>query len=282
MFLAILATARPKQWIKNLLIFAPLVFAREFLDVNLLLHVAATFGIFCLASSGIYFLNDVFDRKSDRTHPAKKSRPIASGRLSVEVAILIAAILFLASVVAAWQLDCNVLDILLGYIVLQIAYSLFLKKMAIVDLLVIALGFILRIVAGGAAAGVEVSGWLLAITLLLALLLATGKRLREVELAGHGSRSVLANYPAEFLRATIKILLPAILVSYLFYSFQASDSPKFFWTVPIVVFGLLRYLLLFEQKSAHENPTDLLFEDRPLLVSVVLWIIAVAAILYLA
>ena len=281
MFFAILEAARPKQWIKNLLVFAPLIFAHEFLNFNSLEKVASTFGIFCLASSGIYILNDIFDRDSDRRHPAKKSRPIASGRLPVKIAAAISGIFLLIALFFATKFGILV-AIVAGYIFLQISYSLFLKHFSIIDLISIALGFILRIVAGGFVIAVELSGWLLAITFLLALLLAAGKRLREIETAGRASRRVLENYPPEFLRSTIKIVLPAILVSYLFYSFQTSNSPNFIFTTPIVVFGLLRYLLLIERKSANENPTDLLFSDRPLLASVVLWMLAVFAILYFA
>lgn len=281
MFFAVLEALRPKQWIKNLLIFVPLVFAREFLNVASFTNVAATFGIFCLASSGVYILNDIFDREADRRHHTKKSRPIASGRLPVNFAVFLSGALLLSAVFFATKFGMLAV-VISSYILLQVSYSLFLKHLAIIDLLSISLGFILRIFAGGVAAGVTLSGWLLAITLLLALLLATGKRLREIETAGHLSRKVLAKYPPAFLQSTIKVLLPAILVSYLFYSFQASGSANFFWTVPIVVFGLLRYLLLIERKSANENPTDLLFEDRPLLASVVAWLFAVLTILYFA
>ena len=281
MFLAILETARPKQWIKNLLIFAPLIFAREFLNLDSLGKVVATFGIFCLASSGIYILNDIFDRESDRRHPTKKLRPIASGRLPAKIAGIVSSALLLAALFFAAKFGMLV-AIIAGYIFLQIGYSLFLKHFPIIDLFSIAFGFILRIIAGGIVIAVELSSWLLAITFLLALLLASGKRLREIETAGHTSRRVLENYPPEFLRATIKILLPAILVSYLFYSFQASNSPNFIFTTPIVVFGLLRYLLLIEQKSANENPTDLLFADRQLLASVIFWMLAVVGILIFA
>ncbi len=281
MFFAILETLRPKQWIKNLLIFVPLVFAREFLNLDSIAKVAATFGIFCLASSGVYVLNDILDCESDRHHHTKKTRPIASGRLPKRIAIVLSGALLLAALFLA--ANFGTLIVIVGsYILLQIAYSLWLKHLAIIDLLSISLGFILRIFAGGIAASVTLSGWLLAITFLLALLLAAGKRLREIETAGHVSRKVLAKYPPAFLQSTIKILLPAILVSYLFYSFQASESANFFWTAPIVVFGLLRYLLLIERKSAHENPTDLLFHDLPLLGSVVAWMFAVFAILYFA
>jgi len=280
MFFVILEAARPKQWIKNLLIFAPLVFAHEFLNLDSLEKVIATFGIFCLASSGVYILNDIFDRNSDLRHPQKKLRAIASGRLPTKIAAVASGTLLLTALFFAAKFGV-IIAIIGGYIFLQVSYSLFLKHFAIVDLISIALGFILRIIAGGIVITVIPSGWLLAITFLLALLLATGKRLRETETAGHYSRKVLKKYPPKFLRSTINVLLPAILVSYLFYSFQASNSIKFFWTTPIVTFGLLRYLLLIEQKSARENPTDLLFDDRPLLASIILWALAVGTILYL-
>ena len=239
----------------------------------------AVFGIFCGVASGIYLLNDLFDRADDRLHPFKKKRGVASGKLPAKTAIGVSGFLLAAGLFFAAQINMVLVGIIGGYILLQISYSFFLKRLAIIDLLAIATGFILRIFAGGAAIGVAISSWLLAITFLLALLLATGKRLREIEIAGRSSRKVLENYPAEFLKRAIQILLPAILVSYLFYSFQASESPHFIFTVPIVVYGLLRYLFLIDQKSANENPTDLLLEDKPLLVSVVLWVISVIAIL---
>ena len=281
-FAALLSALRPKQWIKNLLIFAPLIFSREFLNPDSVKLAVATFGIFCAAASGIYLLNDLLDRDSDKKHYAKKQRAIASGKLSPKIAVVASVTLLAVSLLLAVKLNLALMAIIGGYIVLQIAYSVFLKHIAIIDLLAISTGFILRIFAGGVAIGVEISSWLLAITFLLALLLATGKRLREAESVGIFSRKVLENYSAQFLKTTIQILLPAILVSYLFYSFQASDSPHFIFIVPIVVYGLLRYLLLIDKKSANENPTDLLLEDKPLLASVILWGISVVVILSLA
>ncbi len=282
MFTALLSALRPKQWIKNLLVFAPLVFSREFLNPGSVKLAVIVFGIFCATASGIYLLNDLLDRDSDKKHFIKKQRAIASGKLSPKIAAATSATLIIVSIFLAAKLSLTVAGIIVGYIFLQIAYSVFLKHITIIDLLAIASGFILRIFAGGAAINVEISNWLLAITFLLALLLATGKRLREVESTGIFSRKVLENYSPQFLKTTIQILLPAILVSYLFYSFQANDSPHFIFTVPIMVYGLLRYLFLIEKKSANENPTDLLLEDKPLLVSVVLWGISVIAILSLA
>lgn len=282
LFTALFSALRPKQWIKNLLIFAPLIFSREFLNPDAVKLAAAAFGIFCAAASGIYLLNDLLDRDSDRKHFFKKQRAIASGKLSPKLAAAASSILLAVSVLLAAKLNFALAAIVGGYIFLQIGYSVFLKHLAIIDLLAISSGFILRIFAGGAAIGVEISSWLLAITFLLALLLAAGKRLREIETAGIFSRKVLENYPPRFLKTTIQILLPAILVSYLFYSFQASVSPHFIFTAPIMVYGLLRYLFLIEKKIANENPTDLLLTDKPLLASVVLWGISVIAILFLA
>ncbi len=279
MFSAIISSLRPKQWIKNLLIFAPLIFSQEFLNPESLKLATVAFGIFCLAASGVYVMNDVFDQKSDALHPLKKKRSIASGKLSKSFAVFLSLLLISLSLFFSYRVNYTLIDILLIYFVLQFSYSAYFKHVAILDLIFIALGFILRIFAGGVVIGVEISNWLLAITFLLALLLASGKRLREMETLGNSSRKVLESYSPQFLKTTIKILLPAILVSYLFYSFQASGSPHFIFTTPIVVYGLLRYLLLIERKSANENPTDLLFADKPLLISVIVWIVSVIAIL---
>ena len=279
MLLTILQSLRPKQWVKNLLIFIPLIFSREFLSLDSLKLVASTFGIFCLIASGIYLMNDIFDKKSDAKHPNKKHRAIASGKLSISAGVFLSLLFLSASFFCAWRLNPILVNVLLAYLVLQISYSSYFKHIAILDLIFIAIGFILRIFAGGVVISVEISNWLLAITFLLALLLASGKRLREIEIQGDSSRKVLKDYSPDFLKSAIKILLPAILVSYLLYSFQANNSPNFILTVPIVVFGLLRYLLLIEQKTASENPTDLLFEDKPLLASMIIWIIAVTGIL---
>ncbi len=282
MFFAIISALRPKQWVKNLLVFAPLIFSREFLNPHSLKLTSIAFVAFCLAASGVYLMNDIFDKKSDARHPIKKKRAIASGKLSVPLAVLLSLSLVFVSFFISWKTNCILIDILLIYLVLQFSYSSYFKHVAILDLIFIASGFILRVFAGGAVIDVEVSNWLLAITFLLALLLATGKRLRELETQGSKSRKVLENYSAQFLEATIKVLIPTILVSYLFYSFQASGSSNFIFTVPIVTYGLLRYLLLIHTKSANENPTDLIFEDKALLSSVILWIAAVIGILSFA
>jgi 4-hydroxybenzoate polyprenyltransferase len=269
----ILQALRPKQWIKNLLIFIPLIFSQEFLNPTSVAITFAIFGIFCLTASGVYLMNDIFDKEHDAKHPQKKDRAIASEKISIKLAIFLTTSLFTISLMLACFVDFRLASIILLYLILQFAYSAYFKHIAILDLIFIALGFIVRIFAGGVIIGVAISDWLLAITFLLALLLATGKRLREIETQGYVSRKVLTNYPPEFLSSTIKTLLPAILISYLFYSFQANRSPYFIFTTLIVVFGLLRYLLLIERKTANENPTDLLLADKQLLISVVLWII---------
>ncbi|MCK5471694.1 UbiA family prenyltransferase, partial [Candidatus Gracilibacteria bacterium] len=192
-FTSLLSALRAKQWIKNLLIFVPLVFSREFLNPDSVKLAAAAFGIFCATASGIYLLNDLLDRDSDKKHFAKKQRAIASGKLPLKIAAAASAILLITSLLLATKLNFVLAAIVSGYIFLQIVYSVFLKHIVIVDLLAISTGFILRIFAGGAVIGVEISNWLLTITFLLALLLAAGKRLREVESAGIFSRKVLEN-----------------------------------------------------------------------------------------
>jgi len=271
MFLVILKALRPKQWIKNFFVFVPLIFSREFKDIEAIKFSILVFGIFCLTASGIYLINDVLDRENDRKHHRKKHRPIAAGQLPVSIAILIGILLLGAGTTAAFCLNLQLGYIIIGYIALQVVYSFFLKHIVIIDLLSIAVGFVLRIFAGAAIIEVSISSWLLVITLLLALLLAAGKRLQETKTTNLLSRKVLNEYSPQFLDSVIKIILPATLVSYLFYSFQASQSHYFFLTVPIVVYGLLRYLLILESSSVTESPTELLLSDRPLLISVVLW-----------
>jgi 4-hydroxybenzoate polyprenyltransferase and relat ed prenyltransferases len=200
MFIALLKSLRLKQWIKNLLIFIPLIFSREFLNPESAKIVLAAFGIFSLTTSGIYLINDVLDRELDQKHHTKKKRPIASGKLSSRAAVLSALLLFLASFFFAWHLNCWLLDVLVIYIMLQLTYSGILKHIAIIDLFAIAAGFVLRVFAGALVIDVEVSGWLLAVTFLLALLLAAGKRLREIEQVGMFSRKVLKSYSPEFLK----------------------------------------------------------------------------------
>lgn len=281
MLTALLQSLRIKQWIKNLLIFIPLIFSREFRDPESVMIVLAAFSIFSLTASGVYLINDVLDRKLDQKHHTKKQRPIASGKLSPPLAILSATLLFLISFFLAWQLNCWLLDILVIYLILQLSYSGILKHIAIIDLFAIAAGFVLRVFAGAVVIDVQVSSWLLAVTFLLALLIAAGKRLREIEKAGSHSRKVLQSYSPEFLKMTIQIILPAILIAYLFYSFQAHRSIYFFITVPIAVYGLLRYLLLLNRKEATEDPTELILSDAPLLASALLWVVSVIAVLSL-
>lgn len=279
MFSALWTSIRPHQWLKNLFVFVPLVFAKEFLNLESVQLVTLAFIAFCLISSGTYLFNDLVDRAADRLHPLKRQRPIASGKLPAEVAMLIATLLILSALALTTWLNPKVAEVLLAYLVLQGFYSLLLKHFVIIDILTIAISFVLRVLAGAFAIAVPASGWLLLITLLLALLLAAGKRRREIETSGRAARKVLNQYSPELLDSFIKIILPALLVSYLFYSFQASQSIYFFFTVPIVIYGLFRYLLLLESKTAAEGPTELLLEDRPLLISVALWLTMVILIL---
>jgi 4-hydroxybenzoate polyprenyltransferase len=282
MLKALFSSLRAKQWIKNFFVFIPLIFSQAFLNPESVKLVGIVFGIFCAVASGIYLLNDIFDRKRDALHPTKRHRAIASGKLPVSVAAISSLILLAGGISAAFVLNPAVGGILLGYALLQISYSLLLKHLVIIDLLVISVGFVLRVFAGGLVINVAISNWLLLITFLLALLLATGKRIREIKTAGGAARKVLENYTPAFLDSTVKIILPCVLLAYLFYTFQANQSPYFIFTTPIVVYGLLRYLLLIDSETAAESPTELLLTDKPLLASVILWGISVIVILSLA
>ena len=279
MLKALLISLRPKQWVKNLLVFIPLVFARKFLESDALLLVAAAFGIFSLATSGIYLINDVFDREKDALHPIKKLRPIASGKLSPCVAIVCAIVLLTTAISLAWIISTKVAAVLLTYLLLQLAYSAWLKHLQIIDLIVIGMGFVLRVLEGSWIINVEASGWLLTLTFLLAILLATGKRMQELQSAGVATRKVLENYNLPFLQSTIQTIFPAILVSYLFYSIQTNQSSYFLLTIPFVFYGLLRYLFLLNTTTTAEDPTELFLTDKPMLFAVLLWGISVMLIL---
>lgn len=274
---------RPKQWVKNFFVFVPLIFAREFTDPTAVKLTIYAFGIFALAASGIYLLNDVLDRRSDAAHPVKKHRPVAAGTLPVRVAIIAGFALVGTTALLAFWLNTLLGEIIVGYAILQLAYSLMLKHIVFIDLAAIASGFVLRVYAGAAAIDVPVSAWLLAITFLLALLLAAGKRLRELQSSQTPeklARKVLSNYSIDRLENVVKILTIAIFASYLFYAWQT--NLYLLLTAPIVAYGLLRYAALLHSKSAAECPTEMLLNDKRLLATAGFWGIAILVILSFA
>ena len=280
---ALVRAMRPRHWLKNGFVLAPAVFAGHALDAAAMLKAATVVAAFCLVSSAGYLVNDVFDREADRHDPVKRLRPVASGDMSVTTALLCGAILYVLAFAAVLRSGRNVLLLLAGYVVLTLLYSLFLKAIAVVDAMALATGFLLRLVAGAVAIPVTISQWLIVCGFLLALLLAFGKRLPEADHTGGRS----PRYPQSYLHDVVTMLAGVTLVAYTLYTVAPDTTRKLggsnalLLTVPLVLFGIMRYLLLLHKEGA-QDPTATLFRDRPLLATVVLWIIVAGAIVYTA
>lgn len=283
----LLASLRPRQWVKNGFVFAGVVFAQRLFTPDLWVALGA-FVIFCALSGAIYLLNDVADRDKDRLHPAKRARPIASGRVGVGTAVGVAAALIAAAVGASLAISTPLALVALGYAGLLAAYSAWLKHVVIVDVLVMAIGFVLRAVAGAVAIDVDISGWLLICTLLLALFLALGKRRHEVLALGEVAarhRPILAHYSPALLDQMIAVVTASTVTAYALYTMSPEIVSKFHthWlplTLPFVLYGIFRYLYLLYRRDLGGNPSDLFLNDRPLLLNAALWMLAVLAIIY--
>ena len=285
---AIIETLRPKQWVKNLVIFAGLIFDGQLFHLQPFLRVLFASIIFCLISGLTYTINDLLDIKADQMHPQKKNRPIASGRLSVQHAILLTVILALIAFPAAFLLSVNFGWVCLAYTLLILAYSKWLKKIIILDVIIIAIGFVLRVIAGVVVITVNYfSPWLFLITSLLAIFLGFGKRLSELKmLEGHASehREVLAGYTIPLLNQYLLIVLCATLITYCLYTFSAHPSGNNYTmmlTIPFVLYGLFRYLYIMQNTDLAAAPEEALLKDRPLQLVVILWAMAVVMVIYL-
>ena len=286
--LHLLFSLRPGQWTKNLVIFAGLLFGRRLFDSDAVLAAVAAFVVFCILSGVVYLVNDVADRETDRLHPLKAHRPIASGALPVRVALVSAIALGAIALLAAYRLGWPFTIVAAAYLALQIAYSGPLKHIVIIDVLTIAVGFVLRAVAGAVAVNVEISHWLLVCTILLALFIALAKRRHEIVLlagAATGHRPILGEYSAYLLDQMIGVVTASTLIAYVFYTISPETVQKFGtqWlglTIPFPLYGIFRYLYLVHQREGGGSPADLLLTDRPLLACVALWALAVALIIY--
>ena len=284
----LIRSLRPGQWTKNLLVFAGLIFGEKLLNPTAAGRATAAFGIFCLLSSTVYLINDVRDRDADRLHPVKSKRPIASGALRAPTAVAAAAVLAAVSAGAAFWLSPAFGIVALAYLVLLTAYSFVLKHVVIVDVLVLAGGFVLRAAGGAVAIGVDFSHWLLLLTLLGALFLGLSKRRAElVALAGGAGahRKSLAQYSPYLLDQMIGVVTASTLLAYAFYTIHPETVARFgtdrlLWTVPFPLYGIFRYLYLVHQREGGGNPSDTLLDDRPILACVALWGLAVIAIVY--
>ncbi|MBI4511240.1 MAG: UbiA prenyltransferase family protein [Deltaproteobacteria bacterium] len=294
---ALVMTLRPHQWVKNLFVAAPLVFSKRLTDPHAALVAALAVGTFCALSGAVYALNDVIDVDRDRAHPTKRLRPVARGALSVHGALAWAALLAGSALAVAFGLGWYFFLIAAGYLGLNLAYSLRLKEIAYLDVMCIAAGFLLRVLGGAFAIGVEASIWLLSCTGLLAALLGLGKRTHELALAhaqakepggkARTTRAVLARYKAGHLRVALVTLAFLTSISYVLYT-RAVHTIEFFgttrmlWTAPFCFVGIMRFLALVTRHPQGESPTDQMLRDVPFMANLAIWGMAVLFIIYFA
>jgi 4-hydroxybenzoate polyprenyltransferase len=278
---AALVAMRPRQWTKNLLLFAGIVFAAKLGDPSRWAAAVAAFAAYCAASSAAYLVNDVHDVASDRLHPVKRFRPVARGELGPRAALALAGVLVVAALVLAGSLGPASLACLVAFVGLQAAYSLALKAFELVDVIAIAGLFVLRAAAGAIAVDVRISEWLLLCTFLLALFVALGKRRAELGLEGVNARASLSGYSVPLVDQLLSIVAAATIAAYTGYTLAAHDTRWLVATIPLVVYGLFRYLLLLHRRGLGEEPEALLVEDLPLLATVAAWAAACGVILAL-
>lgn len=282
----LIKSMRPHQWAKNLLIFGPLLFALKLWHLPSVLSSLVVFVAFCVLSGSIYILNDLIDLEQDRLHPHKCHRPIASGRLPPQIARRIWPILVIVAIMITLIISWTSALIAISYFGLNLAYTLRIKHLPYLDVLTIATGFLLRVMIGTTAIQVEISRWLLPCTFALALYLALGKRRHELSIYGNqGTRPVLSRYNIKQLDLALGIVASLTVLAYCGYTLDPSTIRKFHtpyltYTIPMIVFGIVRFLQLMERGVHTESPTQELLKDIPSLFNVILWVLAVIYILY--
>jgi 4-hydroxybenzoate polyprenyltransferase len=287
---ALVQAMRPLQWVKNVVIFAALVFDRQLGPNNLqpMLRTFAGFIIFCLLSGVVYIFNDIADVEADRAHPTKRNRPIASGRLPVPVALISAVVILAVIFPVSYWLSPAFAAVALGYFLLNLAYSKWIKHIAILDVFAIALGFVLRVAAGVTLIQVaRFSPWLYVVTTLASLYIGFGKRRAELGLlAGEANahRKVLGGYTLPMLDQYITIVSATVIMAYSLYTFSAPNLPGnhvMMLTIPFVLYGVFRYQYLVERQGSGGAPEEVLFHDRPLQLTVLLWGVSILVIFYI-
>ena len=279
---------RPIQWVKNGFVLAPIVFAERLGDPDTLLSASFAFLVFCAAASAIYLINDLNDREEDRKHPLKKHRPIASGALPVRAATTVMIVLVIGALAGAWTLGARFTGLVALYLGINLLYSNGLKRVVILDLMAVASGYVIRVEAGAAAIEVAMSNWLLLCTIFLALFLIISKRRHELMLLAEdaaGHRAVLDHYSPAFLDQMINVVTASTVVAYALYAVDPQTVARFgsehlVYSVPLVLFGIFRYLYLIYQKPGRRNPTEAILTDVPSVVNVGLWILLVLWIIY--
>lgn len=282
---------RPKQWTKNLIIFLPMAFSLNLfwgfddpVAWDLLLRTISTFVLFCAISSGIYLINDLVDIESDRAHPAKRLRPIASGRVSPSIAIIAASIILGLSVGTGFIMMIELGLVMVAYIVLMVLYSFYLKRVVIIDVGVIAAGFVIRVVAGASVINVPVSPWLYICTIFGALFIGFAKRRNELKVldgeAVSDHRDTLQEYSLPLLDQLITVVAPSTLIAYSVYAATADVPRQMIMTVPFIVYGLFRYLFLVHSRDLGGKPEEILLGDKPLLGNILLWAMTSGGVLF--
>jgi len=285
----ILKSLRPYQWTKNLFVFAPLIFSQNIFNAPYLFKTILAFAIFCLLSGAVYIWNDLRDIEADKLHPVKSQRPLASGRLSKTSALVSFVFFSLVGLGCALLLNMTFFILALAYVLLQVLYSVWLKHVVILDVLLIAAGFLLRVSAGGVVILVDISEWILICTFLLALFIALSKRRHELvfleEDASH-HRPILQEYSPYLLDQMISVVTASTVVAYCLYTISEKTVAKFgssrlIYTVPFVLYGIFRYLYLIHKKGEGGSPESLILKDKPFLAGILLWIASAVIILYI-
>jgi len=288
MLLALFKTCRPIQWSKNLLVFAGAIFSLNIFYYDYFIRSLAAFVLFCMISSGSYIFNDLFDISTDRLHPQKSKRPIASGQISPVIAAVFAAVLVSGGSIGAFSLDREFGFLCLFYFIMIFAYSVKLKHVIILDSLIIALGFMIRAVAGTVIIDVDISKWLLVCTIFLSLFLALSKRFSELKMVnnnGNVTRRVLSEYSPDLLIQLISISASSAVIAYTLYTVDSATIEKFgtmrlVYTVPFVIYGIFRYMYLIHKTDMGESPELALLTDIPTLINILLYMASVFIILY--
>jgi 4-hydroxybenzoate polyprenyltransferase len=286
--LNLLISLRPHQWTKNLLVFAGLIWGEKLFEPAAVAMTVAAFATFCALSGVVYLVNDIADRRTDREHPLKRRRPIASGALPVPVAITAAGVIGAGALAVAFALRWQFGVVSLTYLVLQALYSGSLKHIVIIDALTLSFGFVLRAAAGAVVIDVMISHWLSVCTILLALFISLAKRRHEIVLLADGAtshRPILGEYSPYLLDQMIGVVTASTLIAYIFYTISPETTEKFGTdllglTIPFPLYGIFRYLYLVHRREGGGSPAELLINDRPLLACVTLWVAAVVIIIY--
>ena len=287
MLTGLIKTMRPKQWLKNVFVFAPLVFDVKLFDLRYLAQTIAGFVLLCLVSGTVYIINDLADIEGDRQHPRKRNRPLAAGQISVPAAIIGAVVILLIALPLGFLLDYVLGAILTGYLLIQIAYSFWLKNVVILDVLIVASGFLLRVAAGVPLVEAErFSPWLYICMTLLALLIGFGKRRHELMLLKENAnthRRSLEEYNLPLLDHIISIVTSSTLLAYALYTFSAPNLPPnhaMMLTIPFILYTIFRYLYLIHVKEMGGAPEEIVLSDRPLQAAILLWGLSVIVVMY--